>query len=258
MALGTCGRGPCVQRLQKKLPTPPQHRPRTPKPIPNANPEHSRPPEETRTSAGSRSLIRLMKPLVYGSRRKPRSLLVRLLSSAALCWLLAGSVPASADSCAYASFGRDDRKAAVAVAGDGARCWTTPAPPPPSPPPPPPPADPKPPAPGPKPPAPAPKPKPPSPNPAPPAHTPVPTHPRPPAPPAPAAPAPATPPALPPPAPAPAAHPAPPHPGAIALPAYRKPVRKPPKGRTSMLTLTLLITAPAVFAVAVLRPRSSR
>ncbi|WP_328907280.1 hypothetical protein OG230_32245 [Streptomyces sp. NBC_00234] len=44
----------------------------------------------------------------------------------------------------------------------------------------------------------------------------------------------------------------------MALPTYRKPTRKAPKGGPSLVSLTLLITAPAVFAVAVLRPRSSR
>ncbi|GHH53188.1 hypothetical protein [Streptomyces candidus] len=56
----------------------------------------------------------------------------------------------------------------------------------------------------------------------------------------------------------PSALPAPPASRAVAIPTYRKPARKPSKNRTSMLTLALMITAPAVFAVAVLRPRSSR
>ncbi|GGP31724.1 hypothetical protein GCM10010278_00900 [Streptomyces melanogenes] len=43
----------------------------------------------------------------------------------------------------------------------------------------------------------------------------------------------------------------------IALPAYRKPPRKKPAPGLSTVTLTLLITVPAVIAVAVLRPRSS-
>ncbi|MGW7418337.1 hypothetical protein [Streptomyces sp. NPDC054863] len=203
-----------------------------------------------------------MKPLVYGSRRITGPLLVRLLSSAALCWLLAGSAPAAADSCAYASGGRDGGPAAVAVAGRDTTCWPTPTPPPPPPPsPPPPPADPKPPA------QPS-KPRPPSAEPP----APLPPLPRPKSPaPKPPTPAPATsvrpqavpPPLLPPPpppapAPTPSVRTATPLPGAVALPAYRRPVRKSPEGQTSMLTLTLIITAPAVFAVAVLRPRSSR
>ncbi|MFJ4898078.1 MULTISPECIES: hypothetical protein [unclassified Streptomyces] len=47
-----------------------------------------------------------------------------------------------------------------------------------------------------------------------------------------------------------------PTPRPVALPAYRRPVRKAPERHTSLVTLTLMITAPAVFAVAVLRPRS--
>ncbi|MEU6924374.1 MULTISPECIES: hypothetical protein [unclassified Streptomyces] len=50
--------------------------------------------------------------------------------------------------------------------------------------------------------------------------------------------------------------PSPPAPRPVALPAYRKPPRKVVRHGTSVVTLTLLITAPAVFAVAVLRPRS--
>ncbi|MFI5756323.1 hypothetical protein [Streptomyces sp. NPDC051569] len=42
----------------------------------------------------------------------------------------------------------------------------------------------------------------------------------------------------------------------MALPVYRKATRKQPKGGTSPVVLMLLITAPAVLAVAVLRPRS--
>jgi len=44
----------------------------------------------------------------------------------------------------------------------------------------------------------------------------------------------------------------------VALPAYRKTTRKEPRSGLSLVSTTLLITAPAVFAVAVLRPRSSR
>ncbi|MFH8473889.1 hypothetical protein [Streptomyces sp. NPDC018000] len=50
--------------------------------------------------------------------------------------------------------------------------------------------------------------------------------------------------------------PAPPAPRPVALPAYRKPPHMVRRRGTSLVTLTLLITAPAVFAVAVLRPRS--
>ncbi|MFF9349142.1 hypothetical protein [Streptomyces sp. NPDC014734] len=49
---------------------------------------------------------------------------------------------------------------------------------------------------------------------------------------------------------------APPTPRPAALPHYRRPVRQVPRHGPSLVTLTLLITAPAVFAVAVLRPRS--
>ncbi|MEV6793544.1 hypothetical protein AB0M87_16400 [Streptomyces sp. NPDC051320] len=49
-----------------------------------------------------------------------------------------------------------------------------------------------------------------------------------------------------------------PAPKPVALPDYRAPVHKKPSNGPSIVTLTLLITAPAVFAVAVLRPRSSR
>ncbi|MFE7244384.1 hypothetical protein [Streptomyces sp. NPDC057580] len=42
----------------------------------------------------------------------------------------------------------------------------------------------------------------------------------------------------------------------MAIPTYRKTPRKVPRHGPSLVTLTLLITAPAVFAVAVLRPRS--
>ncbi|MFD9905921.1 hypothetical protein [Streptomyces sp. NPDC059063] len=42
----------------------------------------------------------------------------------------------------------------------------------------------------------------------------------------------------------------------MAYPAYDTPPRKrPPRGGPSLVSLTLLITAPAVFAVAALRPR---
>ncbi|WP_033894982.1 hypothetical protein [Streptomyces anulatus] len=44
----------------------------------------------------------------------------------------------------------------------------------------------------------------------------------------------------------------------MALPTYRKPTRRQPRSGPSLVSLTLLITAPAVFAIAVLRPRSSR
>lgn len=58
------------------------------------------------------------------------------------------------------------------------------------------------------------------------------------------------------PTPTPSARSTSPAPRPVALPAYRKPPRKVVRHGTSVVTLTLLITAPAVFAVAVLRPRS--
>ncbi|WP_326769547.1 hypothetical protein OG978_37885 [Streptomyces sp. NBC_01591] len=58
------------------------------------------------------------------------------------------------------------------------------------------------------------------------------------------------------PSPSPSVRPSPPAPRPVALPNYRKPPRKVVRRGTSLVTFTLLITAPAVFAVAVLRPRS--
>ncbi|MGP9017176.1 hypothetical protein ACT1U9_02045 [Streptomyces sp. BR1] len=43
----------------------------------------------------------------------------------------------------------------------------------------------------------------------------------------------------------------------MALHAYRMPPRKKPSSLLSPVTLVLLIAAPAILAVAVLRPRSS-
>ncbi|MFJ2116601.1 hypothetical protein ACIOEX_32765 [Streptomyces sp. NPDC087850] len=42
----------------------------------------------------------------------------------------------------------------------------------------------------------------------------------------------------------------------MAVPVYRKATRDQPRSRTSPVLMMLVITAPAVFAVAVLRPRS--
>ncbi|MFJ1589169.1 hypothetical protein ACIOD0_02790 [Kitasatospora albolonga] len=44
----------------------------------------------------------------------------------------------------------------------------------------------------------------------------------------------------------------------MALPTYRKTTGREPRSGPSLVSTTLLITAPAVFAAAVLRPRSSR
>ncbi|MGW1805351.1 hypothetical protein [Streptomyces sp. NPDC002078] len=169
----------------------------------------------------------------------------RVLALVALTWTLVGcpAGTASADACAYASTGPDGM-VAVAYAGDH---WPppplcpTPTPPPPTP------------TPSPPPPPPPPKPKPkPTPRPAP---KPTP-RPRPPARPAPAPPAPrpTPPPALPPtpkpkPAPQPSVTP-------VRYPAYHphRTAHVAP-GHTTPVTYVLLITVPAIVAVAALRPR---
>ncbi|MHC5705328.1 hypothetical protein OTC26_028325, partial [Streptomyces tirandamycinicus] len=75
------------------------------------------------------------------------SIVARLLSAAALTWLLTTPLPAAADSCSYASIGPGGPNgpgSAVAIAG-GVHCTAGPVPvpepppPPPAPPPPPPP-----------------------------------------------------------------------------------------------------------------------
>ncbi|WP_189833915.1 hypothetical protein [Streptomyces zaomyceticus] len=50
--------------------------------------------------------------------------------------------------------------------------------------------------------------------------------------------------------------PRPPAPGPVALPHYRRATRAEPKSGTSVVTATLMITAPAVLATAILRARS--
>ncbi|MFC8729479.1 hypothetical protein [Streptomyces bacillaris] len=60
------------------------------------------------------------------------------------------------------------------------------------------------------------------------------------------------------PSPTPSVAPKPPEARPVALPTYRKATRKETRSGPSLVSTTLLITAPAVFAVAVLRPRSSR
>ncbi|MFE5689092.1 hypothetical protein [Streptomyces sp. NPDC056512] len=61
--------------------------------------------------------------------------------------------------------------------------------------------------------------------------------------------------APPPPAPKPTVRPKP-SPTPVSYPEYRPAPRKaPPRGGPSLVSLTLLITAPAVLAVAALRPR---
>ncbi|HEY9373491.1 MAG TPA: hypothetical protein VIU94_34440, partial [Streptomyces sp.] len=49
---------------------------------------------------------------------------------------------------------------------------------------------------------------------------------------------------------------APPRATPVALPAYRKSVRPRPERGGSLVTMTLVIIAPAVLASAILRPRS--
>ncbi|MEV5969361.1 hypothetical protein [Streptomyces sp. NPDC051921] len=48
----------------------------------------------------------------------------------------------------------------------------------------------------------------------------------------------------------------PPAPGPVALPHYQRTARVKPKSAPNVLSTTLLITAPAVLATAILRPRS--
>ncbi|MEU8760270.1 hypothetical protein [Streptomyces sp. NPDC048659] len=66
----------------------------------------------------------------------------------------------------------------------------------------------------------------------------------------------AEPPAPPKPSPTPTLRPRPPAP--VALPHYQRTARAKPKSAPNVITTTLLITAPAVIATAILRPRGSR
>lgn len=186
---------------------------------------------------------RLMISVVHGPERTRFAPAARVLPVLALTWILAGcpAGTAAADACAYAST-EDGGIVAAAVAGGGTWptppiCRTptptpTPTPPPKPPPPPPPPPPPKP-KPTPKP-APPPAPKPPPPRPAPP-----------------------PPPVKPAPEPKPSPKPTPrPSPTPVSYPVYHpKPVGKPTHGHTSPVTYVLLITVPAVVAVAAFRPR---
>ncbi|MFJ4214863.1 hypothetical protein ACIP27_19290, partial [Streptomyces hydrogenans] len=80
-----------------------------------------------------------------------------------------------------------------------------------------------------------------------------------PATPAPEEPPPPTPPApTPPPPPSPAAAPPAAPPSPVPLPHYQRTSRPQPKSTSSPVTTMLLLTAPAVLATAILRPRSSR
>ncbi|MEU8617400.1 hypothetical protein [Streptomyces sp. NPDC048623] len=47
-----------------------------------------------------------------------------------------------------------------------------------------------------------------------------------------------------------------PRPAPVVLPHYRRTARVKPKSTPNVLTATLLVTAPAVLATAILRPRS--
>ncbi|MBT2443815.1 hypothetical protein J7E93_27700, partial [Streptomyces sp. ISL-36] len=58
------------------------------------------------------------------------------------------------------------------------------------------------------------------------------------------------------PSPAPSLRPRPPAATPVALPAYRRAARPEPEGGPSLVSMTLLVTAPAVLATALLRPRS--
>ncbi|MFE1263194.1 hypothetical protein ACFW5X_22010 [Streptomyces albogriseolus] len=188
---------------------------------------------------------------------------VRALAVVTLLWALAGAPgQAAADACAYASTGPDGTQA-VAIAGhiDPALPPCSPPPPPPptptptpTPTPPPPPPPPPPPSPAPTPPPPKPTPTvrpvpPPAARPAPPPPRPVPT----------AGPRPALRPAPPPPPPAPkpSATPSPrPTLRTVTYPRHRTTeVKRPARSTTSPLVFVLLITTPAVVAVAALRPR---
>lgn len=214
------------------------------------------PPSGHRRAAAAWQRDKLpMISVVDGSTRASSGLVTRLLALLVLIWLL-GTPTASAavagtalaapaapfDNCAYASITEDGDASggdAVAVAGDGVVCRAGPTPrpkPPPPPPPPPPPA-----------PAPPPRAEPPAPEPPPP--------PPPPARQAPAEPTPPPPPPPPPPKPSPTVRPKP-EPTPVSYPSYRTAPRKtPPRSGPSLVSLTLLVTAPAVLAVAALRPR---
>ncbi|MGP3770093.1 hypothetical protein ACTWJ8_04580 [Streptomyces sp. SDT5-1] len=183
---------------------------------------------------------------MHRTKRSTSALVTRAVAVLATAWLCgapsAAAMPAvtPADNCAYASVDGGSSGDAVAVSGSGVICRAGPTTPPP-----------KKPAPKPPPPEPAPPPPPPPPPPKP---TPTPTPTPPPPPPAPPAP---EPPPKPKPKPTPTHTKRPkPSPKPVDYPAYRPTVhRAPPRSGPSLVTLTLLITAPAVLAVAVLRPR---
>lgn len=246
MALSTCGRVRSVQRDSKKL-----QKETGKAPIP--------PIRGIRRYFGTAWAVLVETAAVY------RSFAVRTLAVTGLLCILSAPVPAAADVCVSAWTGPGG-SGAVVVIGDGPCLPSPPHPPPPPPEPPP-----EPPPPPPQPPEPPPEPsEPPPPPPPPPEPEPEPPVVAEPAPvPPPVAPPPvrraAEPPAAPPPAPSPSPSVAPPPPPPKAgppvvrvLPAYKTPVRKQPTNSTSVVMLMLLLTAPAVLAAAILRPRSSR
>lgn len=216
----------------------------------------------------------LMICVVHGPEPTRSAVAGRVLALVTLTFTLVGTPvgDARADACAYASTGPGGTDA-VAVAGS--HSWPTFPPcgkPSPKPPPPPTPT----PAPTPPPPTPPPpKPSPPPPTPEPPSTPPAPKpEPPPPAPPRPAPARPAAPEPTPvptpgptqaparerpsPPAPAPSATPTPrPSMTPVHYPRHRtaRPPRRSPRGTTSPLVFVLLITVPAVVAVAALRAR---
>ncbi|MGW9638549.1 hypothetical protein ACWHAU_05235 [Streptomyces albidoflavus] len=171
-----------------------------------------------------------------------------LVAVACLAWLLSAPLPAHASDCGYASIG-DGEESNVSVSTDG-DCSAGPLPPEPAPTPTP--------TPTPKPPAPEPPPPPPAPTPKtePPKAVVPPVRPTPPP-----APTPPAPPPKPGPTPTPEPSPTPsatrsPSVKPVVYPAYRPPTRRTqPRHGPSLVSLTLLITAPAVLSVAALRPR---
>ncbi|WP_436735773.1 hypothetical protein [Streptomyces sp. BBFR102] len=166
-----------------------------------------------------------------------------LLAVACLAWLLTAAPPAHASDCGYVSIGGGEEEGGIAVSTDG-DCSAGPLPPAPTP------TTPTPPPPAPPPPTPA-----PTPEPAPPKAVPPHVRPTPPAPPPPTSPPEPRPAPPPEPSPTPSASPSP-SVKPVVYPAYRPPARRAPPGNgPSLVSLTLLITAPAVLAVAALRPR---
>lgn len=208
---------------------------------------------------------------VQGPQRTRSALALRLSALLALTWLLTGapSGTAVADACAYATVGPDSAGAvAVAIGGYGSCEPEPPTPPSPTPTPTPTPSCPPEPTPTPDPP-PTPTPRPtPTPDPAPdppPAPKPTPTPPPRPAPPPPPPPPPppVTEAARPVPRPTPTPKPKPGpstrpeiSPTPVSYPPYRAPSHSGTKrSGPSLVSLALLVTVPAVFAAAALRPR---